>query len=264
MSLQITGRILSGSILVWLMIADVQAQAPEVNSGIYRWSELPVRQGTGRESRKILEGSSPYFDFFEIHATTQYPGAIPSALHAQEDIEELIIVRDGQMKFTMNGDEAKLGEGSMILIPPHVMQGPENIGDDSLTYYVIMFRSKKPMDLERSEAAGGSLFIQGDTVRFSANDKGGRWNYLDRPSAMCEFLHAHITRLDHAGPSIPPHQHPESELFIVLEGKTELTIDGRKYPGEAGDLYYVKPGQVHGMSNASDLPCRFFAIKWKS
>lgn len=246
-----------------LIFQNSLSQEMEINSGLYRWSELPVRQSNEREARKILEGTSTYFDFFEIHATTQYKGAIPSPSHAQEDIEELIIVKEGLMQFTMNGVVKDLGPGSAILIPPHADQGLKNIGDGPLTYYVIMFRSKSPMDLDRSEASGGPLLISGDSVPFIKNSKGGRWNYFERPTAMCEFFHVHATRLDQAGPSIPPHQHPESELFIILEGETELTIDGQKYSGEAGDLYYVKPGQVHGMSNASDLACRFFAIKWK-
>ncbi|MCB0689727.1 MAG: cupin domain-containing protein [Saprospiraceae bacterium] len=238
-------------------------QTSEVDGGIYRWAELPVKISHDRESRKIMEGSSPYFDYLEMHATTQYRGAVPNPPHKQQDIEEIIIVKEGLMRFTMNGHDAVLGPGSVILIPPLAMQALENIGDSSLTYYVIMFRSRKPMDMARSDGAGGYLFVDADTITFSENSKGGRWNYLDRPTAMCEHLHIHTTQLNEFGPSIPAHSHPESELFIVMEGQTELMIDEQKFLGQAGDLYLVKPGQLHGMSNASDAPCRFFAIKWK-
>ena len=238
-------------------------QTTEVESGIYRWSELPVKESAEREARKIMEGTSPYFDFLEMHATTQIKGARPSPAHTQEDIEEIIIVKEGTMKFTMNEEEAFLGPGSIILIPPLASQALQNVGDGPLTYYVIMFRAKKSMDIQRSEMAGGHLFVNADTLTFSENRKGGRWNYLDRPTAMCESLHIHATQLDQIGPSIDPHQHPETELFLIIEGETELSLDGQRIAGKAGDLYFVKPGQVHGMSNASEQPCRFFAIKWK-
>lgn len=238
-------------------------QNTEVNSGIYRWKDLPVKVSKEREARKIMEGSSPYFEFLEMHATTQFEGAVPSPPHAQEDIEEIIIVKEGTMKFTMNDEDAILGPGSVILIPPLAMQSLQNVGKGSLTYYVIMFRAKNGMDISRSDQAGGHAFIKPDTLTFVENEKGGRYNYLDRQTAMLDFLHIHTTQLDKIGPSIPAHRHPESELFIILEGNVELSLDGENIVGQAGDLYFIKPDQLHGMSNASNLPCRFFSIKWK-
>ncbi len=234
----------------------------EVASGVYKWADLPVKLSPGRESRKIMEGSSPHFDYLEIHATTQEKGAIPSPPHAQTDIEELIIVKEGLMKFTMDGEEAVLGPGSIISIPPLAMQGLQNIGDGPLTYYVMMFRSKKPMNPERGKEAGGRMFIQADTLHFEQRKNGGRVNYFDRPTTMLEKFEMHMTQLDQKGPSHTPHTHPDSEMILVVEGDTELTIDGEKYQGTAGDLYFIKSNQLHGIGNASDNPCKYFAIRW--
>ncbi|MBK8505045.1 MAG: cupin domain-containing protein [Saprospiraceae bacterium] len=252
--------------IVYLLLIShimLNAQSEEVRSGVYRWAELPVKLSKDRESRKIMEGTSPHFDYLEIHATTQAPGATPAPPHAQTDIEEVIIVKEGTMKFTMDGEESILGPGSVILIPPLAMQALQNVGDGPLTYYVMMFRSKKPMDIERGKVAGGHLFVTADQLEFTPNDKGGRTQYFDRATAMCEQFHMHVTSLDHKGPSMDPHSHIDSEIFLVIEGETELLLDGERIRASAGDLYFIKAHQLHGMSNASEKPCRFFAFKWR-
>ena len=53
------------------------AQLQPVTSGVFHWSELPVKKDKQREGRKIAEGTTPEFSYFEIHATTQYKGATP-------------------------------------------------------------------------------------------------------------------------------------------------------------------------------------------
>jgi mannose-6-phosphate isomerase-like protein (cupin superfamily) len=251
-------------IIYFLLISTmVQAQMNEVVSGVYRWSDLPVRLSKDRESRKIMEGSSPHFEYLEMHATTQARGAIPSPPHAQKDIEEVIIVKEGTMKFTMDGEEAILGPGSVILIPPLAMQSLENIGEGPLTYYVMMFRSRNPMDISRGREAGGHLFVHTDSLQFIPNEKGGGISYFDRPTAMCEHFHMHVTHLDRKGPSLEPHTHIDSEIFLIIEGDVEVLIGQQKFRGTAGDLYFVKSKALHGVSNISDKPCRFFAFKWR-
>lgn len=264
MKLSSTYRLKKMKIIYLLLISTMlHAQNDEIISGVWHWSELPVKLSAERESRKIFEGSSPHFEFLEIHATTQIKGAAPAPPHAQTEIEEVIIVKEGTMKFTMDDAEAILGPGSVILIPPLAMQSLQNIGDGPLTYYVVMFRSRTPMNIARGEAAGGHLFINADSLEYQPNGKGGRIPYFNRPTAMCEQFQMHVTHLDRKGPSIDAHTHVDSEIFLVIEGETELSIDGKKYPGSAGDLYFVKSNELHGMSNASDKLCRFFAFKWR-
>jgi quercetin dioxygenase-like cupin family protein len=241
----------------------MSAQSDEIASGVYTWSSLPVKLTKERESRKIMEGVSPHFDYLEMHATTQIKGAVPSPPHAQTDIEEVIIVKEGTMKFTMDGEDAILGPGSIILIPPLAMQSLQNVGDGPLTYYVMMFRSKKPMDIARGKAAGGHLFLNADSLTMQPTAKGGRIGYFDRPTANCENFEMHVTQLNERGPSHEPHTHLDSEMILVIEGDTEMTIAGQEYQGTAGDLYYIRSNEMHGIRNASDKPCKYFAFRWR-
>src|SRR5680860_417599 len=231
------------------------AQMKEVDSGVYKWSELPVKEGDKRVGRKIMEGSSPHFSFLEIHATTQDKRQKPAPPHTQENIEELVIVKEGKLKLTMNGKSEVLPEGSVGLIPPLTEQTMENVGDVPLTYYIMMFTSKKDMDIQRGQEAGGPLSINFDDLKPEKTSKGTSTSYFERPTAMCEYFEMHTTQLDGKGPSHKPHSHTESEIILVIEGQTKMTINGKTHQGTKGDLFFVKSNEMHGISNIGDSPC---------
>jgi quercetin dioxygenase-like cupin family protein len=65
------------------------------------------------------------------------------------------------------------------------------------------------------------------------------------------------------GPSHAPHQHVDTEIILVIDGQTEMTIDGKTYTAGPGDLYIAESGKMHGISNATDKPCSYFAFKWR-
>lgn len=249
--------------LLQLFVMHSIAQLQPVGSGVFHWPDLPVKKEAQRESRKILEGTTTEFEYFEIHATTQYKGAVPRPPHTQKDIEVVIIIKEGTLKCTIGDKTAVLGKGSVLLIPPLESQTFENTGDGPVTYYVLMFRSKKPMNIERSEKAGGTLLINKDTITYSEKNNRGTLKYFDRPTAMCDNYEMHITQLKLKGPSHAPHQHVDTEIILVIEGETEMTIDGKDYKAGPGDLYIVESGKMHGIENATDKPCSYFAFKWR-
>ena len=130
-------------ILLQTILMDNFAQLQPITSGVFHWNDLPVKKDKERESRKIFEGTTPEFEYFEIHATTQYKGAVPRPPHAHDSIEELIIIKEGTLKCTIGTQTSTLSAGSVLLIPPHEEQIFENTGDGPVTYYVFKFRSKK-------------------------------------------------------------------------------------------------------------------------
>jgi len=238
-------------------------QLQPVTSGVFHLNELPVKKDIQRETRRLCEGTTNEFEYFEMHATTQEKGAVPKPAHTQKDIEELIIIKEGTMKCSIGNKTTVLGAGSVLLIPPLESQTFENTGNGPLTYYVLMFRSKKAMNMERSKQAGGTLLLNIDSLEFKETAKGGTRKYFDRPTAMCENYEMHVTRLIHKGPSHDPHQHIETEIILVTEGNVEMTIDGKTYTGADGDLFIAESGKMHGVSNAAEKPCSYFAFKWR-
>jgi quercetin dioxygenase-like cupin family protein len=249
--------------LIQLFVMDTFSQLKPVGSGVYHWAELPVKKDGLREGRKIVEGTTNEFSYFEIHATTQQKGAIPRPPHAQDSLEELIIIKEGTLKCTIGDKTATLSAGSVLLIPPHEMQTFENAGDGPVTYYVLMFRSKKPMNMVRSIQACGSLLINYDSLTYKEVNNRGTRKYFDRPTAMCENYEMHTTHLKTKGPSHAPHQHVDTEIILMIDGETEMTIDGKTYKAGPGDFYIVESDKIHGVANASDKPCSYFAFKWR-
>jgi mannose-6-phosphate isomerase-like protein (cupin superfamily) len=237
-------------VLFYFISIQTMAQLPFIPSGVYHWAELPVKKSEGREGRKIMEGSSPQFSFLEMHASTQEKGVVPRPPHAQKDLEEVLIVKEGTMKFTIGTESRIMGKNSVVLIPP-------------LTYYVLEFRSNKPMDLERSDKAGGALFINADSLTCKPSERGGGIAYFNRPTAMCENFEMHITQLDHKGPSHAPHAHVDTEIMLMIEGESEVTVNNKTYKASAGDLYILNSGEMHGISNTQNTVCKYFAFKWR-
>lgn len=249
--------------LFYIITMNAVAQLQPVKSGVFHWNELPVKKDNQREGRKLAEGTTPEFEYFEMHATTQEKGAVPRPPHTQKDIEEIIIIKEGKVKCTIGNQTKVLGAGSVLLIPPQEEQTFENVGDGPLTYYVFMFRSKKPMNMERSVKAGGTLLLDKDSLEFKTTARGGARNYFNRPTAMCENFEMHVTMLSQKGPSHAPHQHVDTEIILIIDGNTSMTIDGVTYTAGPGDLYIMESGKMHGISNTADKPCSYFAFKWR-
>jgi (S)-ureidoglycine aminohydrolase len=238
------------------------AQRNPVETGVYTWNDVVV--GTAdKASVKILEGSSSHLDYLEIHATMQRPGAKPNPAHANEDIEECIIVKEGRMKVTIGERQVILGPEGVILLMPREMHSIQNAGDRDLTYYVMRYRSKKAMDIVRGVASGGSLMLNADSLTFKPSPRGGGRAYFDRPTAMCDRFEMHVSMLARKGPSHAPHAHEETEIMLILTGSTEMTIDAKEYTGNPGDIYLVNSQLTHGIRNATDAPCTYFAFKWR-
>ena len=140
-------------ILLQTIFMNIFGQLEPITSGVFHWNDLPVKKDKQRESRKIYEGTTPEFEYFEIHATTQYKGAVPRPPHTHDSIEEVIIIKEGTLKCTIGNHTSTLSAGSVLLIPPHEVQIFENTGDGPVTYYVFMFRARKGINMERSKKA---------------------------------------------------------------------------------------------------------------
>lgn len=250
-------------ISAYLFTFPAMAQLNPVNSGVYTWTDYPAKVNGDRESRKMFEGTSSHLEYFKIHATTQYPGAKPSNMHANDDKEECIIVKEGTMKITIEGKSVILGTGGVFLLMPLQMHSVQNVGSTNLTYYVMQYRAKNKMDTERGQVAGGSLMLNADSLPFKPNARGGSKPYFDRATTMCERFEMHESVLNKKGPSHDPHTHEETEIILMLTGNTEMTIDGKEYKGGPGDFYVMNSQSLHGVRNATDNPCSYLAFKWK-
>ena len=60
---------------------------------------------------------------------------------------------------------------------------------------------------------------------------------------------------------VPPHTHPDQDEYIyILEGRMDLTLDGRTNTANSGDLVRLPRGIPHGFFNNSGKPVK--ALFW--
>jgi quercetin dioxygenase-like cupin family protein len=235
----------------------------KVPSAVYSWDNLEVKKQETRESRQILEGITTHLEYFEMHATTLNAGKMPHSKHTHDIDDELILVREGKLRITTEKTSKVIGPGGIAFILPGEEHGLENAGESEAIYYIVKYRSKTPMDIQRSVAAGGSMIIDRSELTFKAHEKGGRWNYFDRPTAACSDFEMHATKLNARINSHAPHTHVQEEILLMLYGDAIMHIDGKEYKTSAGDVIFMDSMVPHGITNAGDSPCEYFAFQWK-
>jgi mannose-6-phosphate isomerase-like protein (cupin superfamily) len=102
--------------------------------------------------------------------------------------------------------------------------------------------------MERVRAHQGA----GEILRhrpFSAADFAGDWHFVDYAILP-------------PGASIGVHTHgDDEELYLVLEGRATMHLDGRDFPVTAGTLILNRPGGTHGLRNDSDAPVRLLVVE---
>jgi mannose-6-phosphate isomerase-like protein (cupin superfamily) len=71
-------------------------------------------------------------------------------------------------------------------------------------------------------------------------------------------------KIDHGGVYIfqpgetahpePVHKHDAAEVFIVIQGRGVIPIDGKEFPVKTGDVVIVRPGEDHHTRSSVDDP----------
>lgn len=64
-----------------------------------------------------------------------------------------------------------------------------------------------------------------------------------------------------AGSSFRAHYHEDmEEVFIILDGRVEVRVDGHEDQLIAGDMIVIAPREVHTMTNPTDRDVDYIAI----
>ncbi len=60
------------------------------------------------------------------------------------------------------------------------------------------------------------------------------------------------------GATLAPHRHSHAEVYFVLEGELEVTIDGIKHCVTPNTTIFIPGNAEHGTLNAASKPARIF------
>jgi (S)-ureidoglycine aminohydrolase len=247
-------------VVVSFISYSLYSQVDEVKSAVYQWSDLEVEKEPGRERRQIIKGSTRDFAQFAIHATTLEPGKAPHAPHAHDD-EELIIVKDGKLKVSINGQSKVLGAGSVAVAMPGEQHGFENAGQTQVTYYILRYQSRTSVNNDRGKQSGASFMLDWNDISFNPHDKGGIRRYFDKPTAMCERFEMHVTTLKEGLKSHDPHTHRAGEVILLLSGSAEMQIGDQHLALMPGGLAFLESEVSHALKNVGSEPCVYFAFQ---
>ncbi len=109
---------------------------PTRPSGVFDWEKLTVIPTKVGERRDVLKGSTCTMDGLTCHVTSLPSGIAAHAAHRHPD-EEIIIVKEGTMEATLNGQSLQAGPGSIFFFASNDLHGMRNAGDTRASYYVI-------------------------------------------------------------------------------------------------------------------------------
>jgi mannose-6-phosphate isomerase-like protein (cupin superfamily) len=76
----------------------------------------------------------------------------------------------------------------------------------------------------------------------------------------CKFSVHESSLAPHSEPH-PPHHHNGEEMYLVLEGTLEVTINGKSSQLTRGSVGFVGSGDEHGIRNPTDKPARYYVIE---
>ena len=232
-------------------------------SGVYHWNKLePIKEDT-RVRRQVLDGKTFALENFEIHASTLEPGKAPHPPHTHNDQEELLIVKEGQVRVTIAGRSKILGPGSVAFAMPGDEHGIENAGNTQATYYILKYKGKLP-NIERGKQAGGSFMIDWKDPKTNNTGKGYRRDFFNKATAQLTLFEMHTTALNKDSVSHAPHTHVQEEIILIIRGNVTMHIDGKLYPASAGDLVFLSSGIPHALLNTGKDQCEYFAFQWRN
>jgi len=238
------------------------AQSDTLRSAVYNWSNLPSRITENRETKKVLEGNTLDLANLEIHTSTLAPGAINHALSGHDDVDELILVKEGTLQVTVNETTKTLGPGSVIFIIAGDRQSFKNISAAPSTYYVLMFKSRMPINIPRGIQGGGFFMKDWNDIEVKKTDKGESRQIFDQPSPMFQRFDMHATNLNPGMISHPPHTHRSEEIILMIKGDVQMQIGENFYNAISGDVILLEGNVPHALNNTGKEQCSYFAIQW--
>lgn len=228
-------------------------------SHVYRWDSVAAKKQKTWTTRAIIEGSTNSLSRFEVTAVTLEPGKASPPPSASYDVEELLIVKDGLLNITIDGVTKKLGAGSVAFAMPRMVHGVSNAGNTKATYYLLKYKGKLPMDIDRAKRAGGSFMLDWNELATTNTDKGYRRDFFNRPTSQLGQFEMHTTALNANEESHAPHTHVQEEIILVLRGNVEMYIDGDRYNASAGDVVFLSSRVPHNLTNTGEGQCEYFA-----
>ena len=118
----------------------LRGQSTVIGSTVFDWTAMTAKPTKVGAVRSVVQAPTATLDELEIHITTLNPGETSHAPHQHPD-EELIIIKEGTVESLVNGQQRRVGPGSIVFQAANQMHGIRNVGEGPATYHVIRWNS---------------------------------------------------------------------------------------------------------------------------
>jgi (S)-ureidoglycine aminohydrolase len=250
-------RLFTG-ILLLLTFTSTFAQESALTSAVYTWPDM-----TSVSQKRLLKGPTTYFKSYEVNVLTFKPGSKSLRGYTPNDVEELLIIKQGKLRVTLNKVNKVLGPGSVAFIMPGEKYTVQQEGGEESVFFSLKSTAKSPDVRERGKSNGGSFLLDSDGIVTKKTERGGRKDFFDRPTATCDDFEMHVTILNEGLPSHPPHTHAQEEIILLMKGDATMSINSKDYETPTGSLVFLASGDLHGIRNTGKGQCEYFAFQWK-
>ena len=231
-----------------------------IESRVYQWPSGNNSQSPQVQS--IVKGSTTHLEQMEIKAVTLPKNqSVESATNGKR--ETLIIIKEGKLSIIINNTTQEVGTGSIALILPGDSYSVKNAREESAVYYLLEYQGRSPVNLTRGKEEGGSFVVDWNKVEYREHDKGGRRDFFDRPTAVCDDFEMHVTNLNANTSSHAPHTHVVEEIILLVQGKINMHIDGQELETSVGDFAFVDSNIPHAATNTGSGQAIYYAFQWK-
>jgi len=231
------------------------------------WDSLTVRSTPIGQSRSVFSNPTPTLDKLEVHITTLRPGMLSHAVH-HHPWEEIILIKDGNVDVSINGQKHHAGPGYMLFYASHDPHNLQNVGDTPATYYVINFCTDLvqtvPDKSAAEQAVPGKLpssIIDCNSLPATTTPTGSTVNILNSPTLTFLNLSSHITTLNAGQSTRADMVDPGDELFVIKSGQLEATVNGVTCRLKEGSLFYCAPNDKRTFKNIGPTPASYQVIK---
>ncbi len=119
--------------------ADSADKKEVMGSTSVSWEEIEAMPKKGR-AWQVFQAPTATLDELELHVTTLEVGGTPHPAHKHPD-EEIVIIKQGTVEATANGQTKRLGPGSILFQAANQMHSLRNVGDVPAVYHVIKWNS---------------------------------------------------------------------------------------------------------------------------
>jgi quercetin dioxygenase-like cupin family protein len=114
-----------------------------------------------------------------------------------------------------------------------------------------------------SAPLGSTVFVW-EKLEAKPTGVGERRDVARQPTATLAEFECHVSTLNPAQASHPPHTHPQEELIILREGTLDVQLNGTVTRVGPGSLFFFASNNPHAVQNHGEKPATYFVFNFST